>query len=988
MSSSNPNFLSPAKALRYAVIIFGFLGLLAFIHPPKASANQLCASDDNNFARFNVYVRVVDSNGNLKGWGKDFSFNVTATTLDPGNYSDGTTKKELASVQKKRLLGNGSSIDNKYIPDSNVNKPLAAINNANSHQPYSGSNFNSATPSQSAEFSTSGNMHYCPGADPNGPVNPHPAFDFTNGSNGNPYLACLGGAPMFGDDSGYFKNVDNKYLFTASFTFSKSSNPSYYVDSSVASISGESGHTHSWQSGGTWLNTSKSVSPSGVRDVNGKDGDVIFVYQLPPPQYQLDAKAQYKLSSGGWSDGSTTINSSAPVAVNFRCVFWNTQTDATGSVHRECHNDSDSAVRQDDTTFPGDASEKYLANGSQQDISINISPGETKCFHSFANPWKTGAGSKDFTGTDKKACVTVTTTNEHDPSGSITCAPSGSSFRLDFSFGDGDGTSSNPVKAKINNAGNEYTAAGAGKNGSGSTNVSAGSYALWVLDVTSSGGNNGYKNIASVNTSSCSSETTPDGTISATCDTSVTPYVHRVNYVVSPTDGEGPVQVKVGTSSGGNDVSGGTLSVPSWTSLARPNTGIATYYLAIQDKKSDGSIAWVNKSTTFNPGVECPTLPAVLTPQVGITGPSPITAGVTVTPSAWVHNSESITGKSNWQCDFWFDTNGNSNRDGGESPGNCSPASGSNTTFPTGDTNVVTGPNYSVPAGTKQVCVKLTLVTSDPNTVISAPFAQYCTGVSNLPFLEVKNGDVNTTLNINTLTGNDPCTAASGYITTFWAQGRGSGTELAAFAGNDVRDFVSSALHSASSSLHKELTFANSGGPNGQKFNSIVGCSKDPDWNAPVNSASPVAGPASGGTKVINGNAYIPANVTYPSGSFGLASMPAFKLVVHGDIYINSGVTQLDGIYMATGTIYTCTQGNTKPTTANFMDTPGSCLSGSLKINGSLIAPNIKFLRVSGSLNTPAAESITYDPVTWLQALTPSATDQKIDAYTTLPPIL
>ncbi len=76
----------------------------------------------------------------------------------------------------------------------------------------------------------------------------------------------------------------------------------------------------------------------------------------------------------------------------------------------------------------------------------------------------------------------------------------------------------------------------------------------------------------------------------------------------------------------------------------------------------------------------------------------------------------------------------------------------------------------------------------------------------------------------------------------------------------------------------------------------------------------------------VDGNAVITTNLAYQDGSWDTDTSPSLWLIVKGNIYIKSGVTSIEGVFIAQpeddgsgGKIYTCTNaaGNGPPTTAS-----------------------------------------------------------------------
>jgi hypothetical protein len=174
-----------------------------------------------------------------------------------------------------------------------------------------------------------------------------------------------------------------------------------------------------------------------------------------------------------------------------------------------------------------------------------------------------------------------------------------------------------------------------------------------------------------------------------------------------------------------------------------------------------------------------------------------------------------------------------------------------------------------------------------------------------------------------------------------------------------------------------------------------------------TNAGLSLASPASNQTILVkNHDAIISGNIVYTnSGTWNLASIPSYKLVVQGgNILIDHNVTELSGTFIAEkntttgkgGTIFTCATGGTAydPGGSNFYT---DCINP-LTIYGSFVAQQVQFLRTTGSVNNASsgdkwnsggapAEKFVYGPEMWLANLKvqPSGNDASI---TGLPPTL
>lgn len=124
------------------------------------------------------------------------------------------------------------------------------------------------------------------------------------------------------------------------------------------------------------------------------------------------------------------------------------------------------------------------------------------------------------------------------------------------------------------------------------------------------------------------------------------------------------------------------------------------------------------------------------------------------------------------------------------------------------------------------------------------------------------------------------------------------------------------------------------------------------------------------------GDVVIRGNITYASNGTGDWSQhPYFVLIATGDIYITSNVTNLNGLFISQGgTIYTCAS-HPDGTRVNSNNVYASC-QNQLTVNGGLIANDIRYLRMRGTLrdavanesysSSNIAEVIRYTPEMYL----------------------
>lgn len=249
-----------------------------------------------------------------------------------------------------------------------------------------------------------------------------------------------------------------------------------------------------------------------------------------------------------------------------------------------------------------------------------------------------------------------------------------------------------------------------------------------------------------------------------------------------------------------------------------------------------------------------------------------------------------------------------------------------------------------------------------------------------------------------------------------------SGTQFGAFASNEIFGFSSAMINSNPQTRPASgLAFANTAA-SGDRFGGGFGpmpCITDHAGAKPAD--MPIAGSLNNPTydgsyqymsNIINGNPVIQPGrqlVVYVDGDLRVESnitynrsapwptpldIPALKVVVTGNIYINRNVSVLDGVYVAQtnsagggGNIYTCSDGLASVTAQSMY---ADCQT-KLTVNGAFIAQQVHFGRTSGTaIFGSTSEEINYLPEVWL-AQWPrdnSGTQLKYDAMINLPPIL
>jgi len=278
------------------------------------------------------------------------------------------------------------------------------------------------------------------------------------------------------------------------------------------------------------------------------------------------------------------------------------------------------------------------------------------------------------------------------------------------------------------------------------------------------------------------------------------------------------------------------------------------------------------------------------------------------------------------------------------------------------------------------------------------------------PYFRVFGGDVSVGGEFQSSTG---CTTNSGAgILAFnnHPSGAGSAGQLAAFAMNHIVGFTSATGRIADPRPARGLSFSNTAGDStyGGSFGT-ASCPADyfskeidPSYtitdlaggtdtltSVSVANGSKVVYKKSAGSLVINGS-----GINFGSTNWSnVGEIPSVYVIVDGDIYIDPSVTQLDGIYIARGSIYTCAPGASTYSAAA-LATAGC--GNKLTVNGSFIAKQVKLLRTGGDIGsstlteTPASPSVaevfTYSPEVFFHS--PFVRPEPYQSITNLPPVL
>lgn len=345
----------------------------------------------------------------------------------------------------------------------------------------------------------------------------------------------------------------------------------------------------------------------------------------------------------------------------------------------------------------------------------------------------------------------------------------------------------------------------------------------------------------------------------------------------------------------------------------------------------------------------------------------------------------------------------------GPAPTPAPPATSCPTTFNTGvaapgtqvasETFVIT---TQTPGG--QICRTLTVNPSNSSgTPATSP--QVCVTVAKTPYVHFTGGDVWAGGNFAAV--NAACNSSAKIAGKAKPLPAGSTVEYGAFALGVITEF-GSASQALTGGFGKKLTFSNTVGTLGN-FASPSHCI--PDYvskyqSAPtlaggstVNLASPpvgtgiwhvtgdlnISGALPAGSRqvyLVDGNVNVTGNINYVNGNPTYSSVndiPSLIViaagsvsggtVTNGNVFVQAGVTGMDGVFVARNTFYTC-----YPKPVPILIT--SC-TNQLKINGSVLAGKLDLYRTAGGGGTPTpAEIFNLIPEVYLRsALNASSSD-------------
>jgi hypothetical protein len=315
-----------------------------------------------------------------------------------------------------------------------------------------------------------------------------------------------------------------------------------------------------------------------------------------------------------------------------------------------------------------------------------------------------------------------------------------------------------------------------------------------------------------------------------------------------------------------------------------------------------------------------------------------------------------------------------------------------------------------------------------------------CSGtinIADIPYFSIPSGDIESgaPMGISLPSGGTDCTTVptdpnAGIVS--WNQEvsgnyAGAGTDYAAITMNYLQDFATAQDSTAGNaqqptglSFSNTSNVTNTGNGNDTYGGNFSQESCIPNFAANLSSASMVTAPssvplpapapsASGHTVFyVQGNVILSSNVAIFGGTYvNLASIPSYTIIAKGgNIYIDPGVTRLDGLYVAEpdssgngGNIYTCTtvptatlQNGDSNLTVDIANYYSTC-KNPLTVNGAFVAKQVWLLRTGGTLyGSNSAETFNFTPEAWLgtpyDLSTSGGSGGGYDAITSLPPTL
>lgn len=237
---------------------------------------------------------------------------------------------------------------------------------------------------------------------------------------------------------------------------------------------------------------------------------------------------------------------------------------------------------------------------------------------------------------------------------------------------------------------------------------------------------------------------------------------------------------------------------------------------------------------------------------------------------------------------------------------------------------------------------------------------------------------------------------APGPITNFWSAGV-SGSKALTFAnspGATSGGYAGSrCVANLEPPLTRGVTFANYvAGPGG----SLPAAG---NWRVAGNLTINASNLTGGKTLIVadpGATVTIAGNLTYNLSGYGSFSAVPSLIIIADNIQVDSGVTQIDGLYIARNNVTTCTTAGLTRAAAQaaagtHLSATGACRSAALGVNGAVIANGelITARSFGGETSiTPPAEVFVFRPEVFLRAYETGLSGEalKTDSETELPP--
>lgn len=394
----------------------------------------------------------------------------------------------------------------------------------------------------------------------------------------------------------------------------------------------------------------------------------------------------------------------------------------------------------------------------------------------------------------------------------------------------------------------------------------------------------------------------------------------------------------------------GTQSYATLRFTAQPNH---KYRLDLNNHDSNNTIQMTLPYNSIYADINCNSIAPELDPGVSLDPNTIVQVGDTVTGTFTVRELNGFTGGvADFARRMWIENGANTTFDAGDQSlyffgapdGYFAPGSTTTHTFTSG---AITGGNrvcasYGLTA--KMTAGGMTQIAGANPEVVCVPIGKY-------PKLQVQNGDVWVGGGLS----GAACATGSGQDYIYGAPNNGSvNSSFANYgvaAAGDITQFGSAGLglgglHSPSAAP-ETLTFSSGGAFNGSfwgnQSSSPINCLTDPssEYNTlPIAGSVTMPGGAaltlgSGGVyeRHYTGTVTINQNMTYQNTPYAYGQFPRIVVVADGDIIINPNVTQLDGIYIAKGKVYTCGSTNAATNVRR-----GAACDNNLTVNGALFA--------------------------------------------------